>query len=265
MRKTKAPYPPPSRWSIATPAIILGTLPLILVLMKPGGQGAPGLGFLCESWRGLVRFSSFLAHSLEKIGLHPLKVERGPVKAATPIRAGMLGVLLAAVLPLAASSVVLAEQLVPISPECLEALALDPFEPCSLLNAHPAEVVSSIQGELVSPNSAAASENEPSDSVGNEASGSVGNEPSESSMGSQAPAPSPSPPEVLSEREVARERAPLPPSFFEPAQNPIVEWLLSTITGLDIARAVAAAVISFAVGIAAVRLSRARMGTISRS
>jgi hypothetical protein len=25
MRKTKAPYPPPSRWSIATPAIILGT------------------------------------------------------------------------------------------------------------------------------------------------------------------------------------------------------------------------------------------------
>jgi hypothetical protein len=194
------------------------------------------------------------------------------VKAATPIRAGMLGVLLAAVLPLTASSVVLAQQLAPVSPECPEALSLDPFEPCSLLNADPAEAVSGIQGELV-PNAAAASGNEasgivgnePSDSVGNEASGSVGNEPSESSMDLGQESETPPPPEVRSEREVARERAPLPPSFFEPAQNPIVEWLLSTITGLDIARAVAAAVISFAVGIAAVRLSRARMGTISRS
>lgn len=191
--------------------------------------------------------------------------------AATPIRAGMLGVLLAAVLPLVASSVVLAQQLAPISPDCSEALALDPFEPCSLLSTDlsevstdPAEVVSGIQGELVSPNSAAASENEPSDSVGNEASGSAGNEPSESSMGSQAPAPSPSPPEVRSGSEVAPSRVG-PLIDRPPAQNPIVEWLLSTITGLDIARALAAAVISFALGIAAVRRSRARMGTISRS
>jgi hypothetical protein len=181
---------------------------------------------------------------------------------------------LAAVLPLAASSGVLAQQLAPISPDCSDALTLDPFEPCSLLNSDPvnsdpvnsdpAEVVSGIQGQLVGPNAAPASENEPSDSVGNEASGSVGNEPSESSIGSQAPAPSPSPPEVRSGSEVAPSRVG-PLIDRPPAQNPIVEWLLSTITGLDIARALAAAVISFALGIAAVRLSRARMGTISRS
>jgi hypothetical protein len=184
----------------------------------------------------------------------------------------MLGLLLAAVLPLVASSVVLAQQLAPISPDCSDTLTLDPFEPCSLLNTDPADVVSGIEGQLVGPNAAPASENEPSGSVGNEPSGSVGNEPSgsvgnepsESSMGSQAPAPSPSPPEVRSGSEVAPSREG-PLIDRPPAQNPIVEWLLSTITGLDIAWALAGAVISFAVGIAAVRLSRARMGTISRS
>jgi hypothetical protein len=191
----------------------------------------------------------------------------------------MLGLLLAAVLPLFASSVVLAEQLAPTSPDCSDALTLDPFEPCSLLSTDlsevstdPAEVVSGIQGEVVSPSSAAPSENEPSDgvgnepsgSVGNEPSGSVGNEPSESSTDLGQESETPPPPEVRSGREVAPSREG-PLIDRPPAQNPIVEWLLSTITGLDIARALAAAVISFALGIAAVRLSRARMGTISRS
>jgi hypothetical protein len=186
----------------------------------------------------------------------------------------MLGLLLAAVLPLFASSVVLAQQVSPLSPDCPEALALESCSPLSTdlsevstdlseVSTDLSEVVSGIQGELVGPNAAAASENEPSGRVGNEASDGVGNEPSESSMGSQAPAPSPSPPEVRSGREVAPSREG-PGSDRPPAQNPIVEWLLS-MTGLDIARALAGVVISFAIGIAAVRLSRARMGTISRS
>jgi hypothetical protein len=155
----------------------------------------------------------------------------------------MLGLLLAAVLPVALSSVSLAEKLIPVSLECPSTL---PVEPCPLPSTGLAEVVSGIQGQLVGPNPNSASQNEPADAVG-----------------FHTPTPTPSPPQVRSGREVApSQEAPGPHP--EQAPNPAGERHFS-ITGTDIARALAGALISLAVGIAAVTLSRARIAAARRS
>jgi hypothetical protein len=166
-----------------------------------------------------------------------------PVKPPTSKRFGMLGLLLAAVLPVALSSVVLAEQLTPVSPECPSTL---PVEPCPLPSTGLADVVSGLQGQLVGPNPSSASQNEPADGVG-----------------FHTPTPTPSPPQVRSGTEVAPSQEG-PGTHQAPAPNPAGESHPS-VTGADIARALAGALISLAVGIAAVTLSRARIAAARRS